>query len=103
MWELVPGLFVSSPALGPFLWGDADPLLGRFGLFLLWRRRDVYGVLESMAFIEVRPLRHTYGRNAILNGVPTPVLQQWLGHHSLAETERYVQLAGGHHDWVKRL
>ena len=48
-------------------------------------------------------LRHTYGRNAILNGVPTPVLQQWLGHHSLAETERYVQLAGGHHDWVKRL
>ena len=48
-------------------------------------------------------LRHTYGRSAILNGVPTPVLQQWLGHHSLAETERYVQLAGGHHDWVKRL
>ena len=48
-------------------------------------------------------LRHTYGRNAILNGIPTPVLQQWLGHHSLAETERYVQLAGGHHDWVKRL
>ena len=48
-------------------------------------------------------LRHTNGRNAILNGVPTPVLQQWLGHHSLAETERYVQLAVGHHDWVKRL
>ena len=48
-------------------------------------------------------LRHTYGRNAVLAGVPTPVLQQWLGHHSLAETERYVQLAGGHHDWVKRL
>ena len=48
-------MFVSSPALGPFLWGDADPLLGRFGLFLLWRRRDVYGVLESMAFTEVRP------------------------------------------------
>ena len=48
-------------------------------------------------------LRHTYGRNAVLNGVPTPVLQQWLGHRSLAETERYVHLAGGHHDWVKRL
>ena len=46
-------------------------------------------------------LRNTYGRNAVLNEVPTPVLQQWLGHHSLAETERYVQLAGGHHDWVK--
>ena len=24
-------------------------------------------------------LRHTYGRTAVLNGVPTPVLQQWLG------------------------
>ena len=30
-------------------------LPGRFGLFLLWRRRDVYGVLESMAFTEVHP------------------------------------------------
>ena len=30
-------------------------------------------------------LRHTYGRNAVLNGVPTPVLQQWLGHHVRAE------------------
>ena len=48
-------------------------------------------------------LRHTYGRTAVLNGVPTPVLQQWLGHRSLAETERYVELAGGHHDWVKRV
>ena len=48
-------------------------------------------------------LRHTYGRNAVLNGVPTPVLQRWLGHRSLAETERYVELAGGHHDWVKRV
>ena len=64
--ELAPGLVVSSPALGPFLWGDADPLLGRlrglwlglpgpFGLCLLWRRGDVYGVLENMAFTEVRP------------------------------------------------
>lgn len=46
---------------------------------------------------------NTYGRNAVLNEVPTPVLQKWLGHHSLAETERYVELAGGHHDWVKRV
>ena len=72
MWELAPGMFVSSPALGPFLWGDANSLLGRlldlwlgrlldlrlpgrFGLCFLWRRRDVYGVLESMAFTEVCP------------------------------------------------
>ena len=62
---LVPGLFVSSPALGPFLWGDANSLLGRlrdlwlgipgrFGLCFLWRRREVYGVLESMAFAVFR-------------------------------------------------
>ena len=64
VWELAPGLFVSSPALGPFLWGYASSLLGRlldlrlpgrFGLCFLWRRRDVYGVLESMAFTEVHP------------------------------------------------
>ena len=48
-------------------------------------------------------LRHTYGRTTVLNGVPTPVLQSWLGHRSLSETERYVALAGGHHDWVKRV
>ena len=29
MWKLSPGLFVSSSALGPFLWGDANSLLGR--------------------------------------------------------------------------
>ena len=65
VWELVPSLFVSSPALGRFLWGDANSLLGRlrdlwlglsvpFGLCLLWRRREVYGVLESMAFAATR-------------------------------------------------
>ena len=48
-------------------------------------------------------LRHTYGRNAVLNGVPTPVLQSWLGHATLKETERYVELAGAHHAWVDRL
>ena len=43
------------------------------------------------------------GRNAVLAGVPTPVLQSCLGHRSLAQTERYVTLAGGHHEWVERL
>ena len=63
--ELALGLVVSSSALGPFLWGDANSLLGRlrdlwlglpgpFGLCLLWRRREVYGVLESMAFAVFR-------------------------------------------------
>ena len=38
-----------------------------------------------------------------MNSVSTAVLQSWLGHWSMTETERYVELAGGYHDWVKRL
>ena len=47
--------------------------------------------------------RHTYGRNCVLRGVPIPVLKQWLGHQSLSDTQRYVELAGTHHQWVSRL
>ena len=39
--------------------------------------------------------RHTYGRNCVLRGVPIPVLQKWLGHASMVDTQRYVELAGG--------
>ena len=47
--------------------------------------------------------RHTYGRNCVLRGIPIPVLQKWLGHSSLTDTQRYVELAGSHHEWVSRL
>ena len=47
--------------------------------------------------------RHTYGRNCVLRGIPLPVLQQWLRHQSLADTQRYVELAGAHHSWVAKL
>ena len=46
--------------------------------------------------------RHTYGRNCVLRGVPIPVLQKWLGHASMVDTQRYVELAGAHHEWVSR-
>ena len=39
-------------------------------------------------------LRHTYGRNAVLSGVPTPVLQPRLGQAAVSQTGRYVELAG---------
>ena len=42
--------------------------------------------------------RHTYGRNCVLPGVPIPVLQKWLGHASMVDTQRYVELAGAHHE-----
>ena len=47
--------------------------------------------------------RHTYGRNCVLRGVPISVLQKWLGHASMVDTQRYVELAGAHHEWVSRL
>ena len=47
--------------------------------------------------------RHTYGRNCVLRGIPIPVLQKWLGHASMVDTQRYVELAGAHHEWVSRL
>ena len=47
--------------------------------------------------------RHTYGRNCVLRGIPIPVLQKWLGHSSMKDTQRYVELAGAHHEWVSRL
>ena len=47
--------------------------------------------------------RHTYGRNCVLRGIPIPVLQKWLGHQPLKDTQRYVELAGAHHEWVSRL
>lgn len=48
-------------------------------------------------------MRHTYGRHAVLSGIPLPVLQSWLGHRSLEDTERYVVLAGTHHSWVEKI
>ena len=35
--------------------------------------------------------------------VQLSVLQQWLKHQSLADIQRYVELAGAHHEWVSRL
>ena len=47
--------------------------------------------------------RHTYGRNCVLRGEPILVLQKWLGHQSVKDTQRYVELTGAHHGRVSRL
>ena len=39
-------------------------------------------------------LRHSYGRQCVLNGVPLNVLQQWLGHANIETTFIYTSLAG---------
>ena len=36
--------------------------------------------------------RHTFAVNAIMNGVPLPVLQNWLGHRDIANTLIYTQV-----------
>ena len=47
--------------------------------------------------------RHTYGRHAVLSGVPINALQQWMGHAQLSNTMIYVKLAGAHHSYVDRI
>ena len=47
--------------------------------------------------------RHTYGRNCVLRGEPILVLQKWLRHQSVKDTQRYVELTGAHHERVSRL
>lgn len=48
-------------------------------------------------------LRHTYGRECALKGVPVTVVQLWLGHKTLGQTMQYVWLAGADHSWVQRI
>lgn len=41
-------------------------------------------------------LRHSFGSHAALFGVYPFVLQEWLGHKSMQETQRYVHVASAH-------
>ena len=66
-------------------------------------KRAAAGIGMDPARAHPHALRHTYGRNCVLRGVPIPVLQQWLRHQSLSDTQRYVELAGTHHSWVDRV
>jgi len=44
--------------------------------------------------INVTPhtFRHSFAVNAVLHGVPLPVIQQWLGHRNIQSTEVYTQV-----------
>jgi integrase len=56
--------------------------------------RTVLPRLASKAGIEKRVhahgLRHTHAYELMIEGVPVPIIQQQLGHTSLATTDRYV-------------
>lgn len=65
------------------------------------RAATAAGIAPSRA--HPHAFRHTYGRHAILSGVPINVLQQWMGHTQLSNTMIYVKLAGVHHSYVDRI
>lgn len=49
------------------------------------------GVAEPVG--SVHSLRHTYGTQLVVQGVPLPAIRDLMGHHSVTVTEIYVQLA----------
>lgn len=60
-------------------------------------RNVVYDAIKEAGITKkVSPhiLRHSYGRQCVINGLPLNVLQQWMGHAHIGTTYIYVQLAG---------
>lgn len=43
----------------------------------------------------IHRLRHTFGTNLILNGVPVRVVQELMGHASITTTEKYAHMVQG--------
>lgn len=39
-------------------------------------------------------LRHAFGVNAVLSGIPLPLVQKWLGHADIATTAIYTNVIG---------
>ena len=64
--------------------------------------RDRYYDAQSRAGVEprrtVHELRHTFGTVMAAHGVPLRTLQHWLGHESIATTERYSAFVPRHDD-----
>ena len=56
----------------------------------LWRRIRREAGLED---VRLHDLRHTFASQAVLHGVPLPVVAQLLGHRSVSMTMRYAHVA----------
>ena len=91
-----PDLLESLADLKFFHRRDRDwPL---FDISQQWVRRSMKEAAAGVDPVRAHPhVSEHLRRNTVLRCVPTPALTSWLGHLSLAETERYVHLAGGHH------
>lgn len=68
--------------------------LGGRGRLKVRRIQDIISEVSEQAGKRISPhaLRHTIGTDAIRNGVPTLVVQKFLGHRNSRTTEIYVHL-----------
>lgn len=89
--KLAPGLGPVNPR------GDGTPLFPSRQGDGFYSRVRIFQIVDSalaQAGIERRisphSLRHTAAMTWLKAGVPLPVIQRWLGHASLATTQKYV-------------
>jgi integrase len=53
----------------------------------------------GLADVGWHTLRHTYASHLVMRGIPIRLIQKWLGHASIKETEKYAHLYPDHgHD-----
>ena len=71
------------------LWDFSRPTAWR----IVKRVMDTAGI-EDGAHKTPKGLRHGFGINAILSGVPVTSLQKWMGHSSLKTTSIYLDAVG---------
>jgi integrase/recombinase XerD len=81
--------------LGPTNGGDDGPLfVGRQGSYTRVRVFQIVKAAVATAGIDKRisphSLRHTAAITWLRSGVPVTVVQKWLGHSSLATTQKYL-------------
>lgn len=65
---------------------EGKPLKGSYVRTLFSRLSDKVGIEKR---VHRHGLRHTMAYELMMDGVPVPIIQQQLGHASLATTDRY--------------
>lgn len=101
-----PGWFDGNPYLFPSLRTretDADHVSGETVRKTVIEAAENAGLQESYGtdslgqnqnLITPHTLRHSFAIRAVEEGVPAPLLQEIMGHHSLEVTQEYADIAG---------
>jgi integrase len=58
-----------------------------------WHAIDRAATKAGLLDVGWHTLRHTYASHLVMRGVPIRLIQKWLGHASIKETEKYSHLA----------